>query len=164
MNMAVVAGGALLGPLSSYLLHFHWSGAKTQGVPHYLLGDYHAALWLIPLCYLIATLTAQFCIRETHPIITFKRINMIWKAPLDLETLNRRSNNTMASFCQIQFIAYDDNSLTARMPVNDHTQTNRWAILHGGASCVLAETVGSTAANFCVDPDTHYCVGLSIGC
>ena len=86
---------------------------------------------------------------------------MIWKAPLDLEILNRRSNNTMASFCQIQFIAYDDNSLTARMPVNDHTK-QPLGILHGGASCVLAETVGSTAANFCVDPSTHYCVGLSI--
>jgi 1,4-dihydroxy-2-naphthoyl-CoA hydrolase len=86
---------------------------------------------------------------------------MIWKAPLDLETLNRRSNNTMASFCQIQFIAYDNNSLTARMPVNDRTK-QPLGILHGGASCVLAETVGSTAANFCVDSEIHYCVGLSI--
>lgn len=72
MNMAVVAGGALLGPLSSYLLHFHWSGSKVQGVPHYLLGDYHAALWIIPLCYCIAMLTAKFCIRETHPLSPLK--------------------------------------------------------------------------------------------
>ena len=31
-----------------------------------------------------------------------------------------------------------------------------------GASCVLAETVGSTAAQYCVDKEKHYCVGLDI--
>lgn len=34
-------------------------------------------------------------------------------------------------------------------------------MLHGGASVVLAETLGSVAANFCVDEDS-YCVGLDI--
>jgi 1,4-dihydroxy-2-naphthoyl-CoA hydrolase len=34
--------------------------------------------------------------------------------------------------------------------------------MHGGASCVLAETAGSTAANFAVDITKQYCVGLSI--
>ena len=34
--------------------------------------------------------------------------------------------------------------------------------MHGGASCVLAETVGSMAGNLCVDLTHHYCVGLSI--
>ncbi len=35
-------------------------------------------------------------------------------------------------------------------------------IMHGGVSCSLAETVGSAAANYCVDAKTHYCVGLDI--
>jgi uncharacterized protein (TIGR00369 family) len=35
-------------------------------------------------------------------------------------------------------------------------------IMHGGASCVLAETVGSVGANYCVDPQRYYCVGLDI--
>lgn len=34
-------------------------------------------------------------------------------------------------------------------------------MLHGGASVVLAETLGSVAANFCVD-DNAYGVGLDI--
>jgi 1,4-dihydroxy-2-naphthoyl-CoA hydrolase len=34
-------------------------------------------------------------------------------------------------------------------------------MLHGGASVVLAETLGSIAANFCVTED-YYCVGLDI--
>lgn len=34
-------------------------------------------------------------------------------------------------------------------------------MLHGGASVVLAESLGSLAANFCVDDDS-YCVGLDI--
>ena len=47
------------------------------------------------------------------------------------------------------------------MPV-DHRTKQPMGIMHGGASCVLAETVGSTAANFCVKERTHYCVGLDI--
>jgi len=34
-------------------------------------------------------------------------------------------------------------------------------LLHGGASVVLAETLGSTAALLCVDAE-HQCVGLDI--
>ena len=46
------------------------------------------------------------------------------------------------------------------MPI-DHRTKQPIGIMHGGASCALAETVGSTAANFCVD-DSYYCVGLDI--
>jgi 1,4-dihydroxy-2-naphthoyl-CoA hydrolase len=35
-------------------------------------------------------------------------------------------------------------------------------ILHGGASVALAETVGSLAANLCVDPEKYMCVGQEI--
>jgi 1,4-dihydroxy-2-naphthoyl-CoA hydrolase len=35
-------------------------------------------------------------------------------------------------------------------------------ILHGGASVLLAESVGSCAANLCVDHERFYCVGLDI--
>jgi uncharacterized protein (TIGR00369 family) len=47
------------------------------------------------------------------------------------------------------------------MPVNERTfQPMR--IMHGGASCVLAETLGSVAANCCVDIEKKVCVGLEI--
>ena len=35
-------------------------------------------------------------------------------------------------------------------------------VLHGGASVALAETVGSTAANLCVDPERELCLGQEI--
>ena len=54
-----------------------------------------------------------------------------------------------------------DDFLMAKMPV-DHRTRQPLGIMHGGASCVLAETVGSTAANFCVDQKINYAVGLDI--
>ena len=86
---------------------------------------------------------------------------MIWFTQLDLEQAQLRSKNTLAEHCQIEFMSYDEQSLTARMPVIDQTK-QPIGILHGGASCVLAETVGSTASNYCVDQATQFCVGLEI--
>jgi 1,4-dihydroxy-2-naphthoyl-CoA hydrolase len=47
------------------------------------------------------------------------------------------------------------------MPV-DHTTRTPAGILHGGASASLAETLGSVAANLCVEPGKKYCVGIEI--
>ena len=47
------------------------------------------------------------------------------------------------------------------MPVEGNTQP--FGLLHGGASCVLAESVGSIAANIHGAP-THYAVGIEISC
>jgi 1,4-dihydroxy-2-naphthoyl-CoA hydrolase len=47
------------------------------------------------------------------------------------------------------------------MPV-DHRTVQPAGILHGGASVVLAETLGSVAALLCEDPDKRHCVGLEI--
>lgn len=85
----------------------------------------------------------------------------IWFEPLSLETLEERSQASLASHLAIKFISHDDHSLSATMPV-DHTTKQPMGLLNGGASCALAETVGSTAANFCVDQSQYYCVGLDI--
>ena len=37
-----------------------------------------------------------------------------------------------------------------------------YGILHGGASCVLAETVGSVASALVIDLEKFYCVGIEI--
>ncbi|MDE1351091.1 hotdog fold thioesterase [Vibrio aestuarianus] len=84
----------------------------------------------------------------------------IWKKPIDLETLNATSKNTLIEHLNIIYSDYTDNSLSATMPVCHFTH-QPLGMLHGGASVVLAETLGSLAANFCVDQD-HYCVGLDI--
>ena len=48
-----------------------------------------------------------------------------------------------------------------RMPVDDRTK-QPYGLLHGGASCALAETVGSIASHFVIDTDKIICVGLEI--
>ena len=47
------------------------------------------------------------------------------------------------------------------MPV-DHRTRQPFGLLHGGASVALAETLGSVAANYCVDMTRFYCVGQEI--
>jgi 1,4-dihydroxy-2-naphthoyl-CoA hydrolase len=47
------------------------------------------------------------------------------------------------------------------MPV-DHRTKQPYGLLHGGASCVLAETLGSVASALVVDADKFICVGLEI--
>lgn len=85
----------------------------------------------------------------------------IWQKALTLEIINARGKNTMVEHLGIEFVSFDENSLTAKMPVDNRTK-QPLGIMHGGASCVLAETIGSTAANYCVDFDKFYCVGLDI--
>lgn len=85
----------------------------------------------------------------------------IWFKPFDLVEVNSFSKNTLIEHLNIEFTEIGDDYLIAQMPV-DYRTHQPVGILHGGASCVLAETVGSTAANFCVDPTKYYCVGLDI--
>lgn len=85
----------------------------------------------------------------------------IWKTDINPEKINERGKNTLSEHMGIVFTEVGDNYLTATMPVEHYTR-QPLGIMHGGASCVLAETVGSAAANFCVNPETHYCVGLDI--
>ncbi|KKC99389.1 hotdog fold thioesterase [Photobacterium halotolerans] len=84
----------------------------------------------------------------------------IWRKKFDLNDLNQTSENTLVQHLGIEYSAFDDNSLTAIMPVDSRTH-QPFGMLHGGASVVLAETLGSIAANMCVSAD-KYCVGLDI--
>jgi 1,4-dihydroxy-2-naphthoyl-CoA hydrolase len=85
----------------------------------------------------------------------------IWQPNITLAAICGTAKNTMIEHLGIEFIELGDDFLKARMPV-DHRTKQPIGILHGGASCVLAETVGSTAANCCVDLTQFYCVGLDI--
>ncbi len=75
---------------------------------------------------------------------------MIWKQEFTLEGLNASSDNAMASFLGIEFVASGDDFLTARMPVTERS-VQPMRILHGGASVVLAETLGSVASILCIE-------------
>jgi len=71
----------------------------------------------------------------------------VWKESINIEEVTKRSKGTMVEYLGIEFIDIGDDYMTARMPV-DHRTHQPLGIMHGGASCVLAETVGSVAANY----------------
>lgn len=86
----------------------------------------------------------------------------IWKNELDLAEINLRDKDTtIMGFLGIEFTERGDDYLKGTMPV-DHRTHQPMGILHGGASVVLAETLGSSATAMCLDLSKEYCVGLDI--
>ena len=85
----------------------------------------------------------------------------LWKQSPDLERINTWSANTMMETLGIRITAIGDDWLQGTMPV-DHRTHQPYGLLHGGASVVLAETLGSTAAMLTLDSDQELAVGLDI--
>lgn len=85
----------------------------------------------------------------------------IWLQQPELTALNALSKNTIVELLDIRFETFDDDSLTASMVVDPRTH-QPYGLLHGGASVVLAETLGSTASYLCIDSTQFYCVGLEV--
>lgn len=86
---------------------------------------------------------------------------MIWFEKYELELLNGMRNANMAGHLGIEFLEIGDDFLSARMPVDERTK-QAFGILHGGASCVLSETLGSVAAWMAIDPKKQRAVGIEI--
>lgn len=80
---------------------------------------------------------------------------------LSLAHLGQLGKETMGEYLGIEWTELGDNFLKARMPV-DHRTKQPYGLLHGGASCALAETIGSVASAMVVDHAKFYCVGLEI--
>lgn len=82
---------------------------------------------------------------------------------------NEAGMEVLKSFIEVKMLKHldirvedmTDNALVASMPV-DHRTQQPMGLLHGGASCVLAESLGSIASYLCVDPDQSDVVGLEI--
>lgn len=85
----------------------------------------------------------------------------IWQNPIDLKKINTYYLKGLCSHLDIEFFDYGDTYLSAKMPITDKLM-QPFGILHGGANCALAETVGSAAALHCVDTSAKVCVGLDI--
>ncbi|MBT4804225.1 MAG: hotdog fold thioesterase [Legionellales bacterium] len=85
----------------------------------------------------------------------------IWFMPITLDDINLRSANTAASHLDIKFTEVGTDCLVATMPIGCKS-VQPLGLLHGGISVALAETVASSAANYCVDQQEFYCVGLDI--
>jgi 1,4-dihydroxy-2-naphthoyl-CoA hydrolase len=85
----------------------------------------------------------------------------IWHSDVKLEHIVDRGANTLVDHLGMKLIEVGPDYLRASMPV-DHRTRQVMGILHGGASVALAETVGSFAANMCVDQTRLMCVGQEI--
>ncbi len=85
----------------------------------------------------------------------------IWFADVRLEHIVNRGANTLVDHLDIEFTEVGPDYLRATMPVDNRTR-QIMGVLHGGASAALAETIGSFAANMCVDNTRFMCVGQEI--
>ncbi|MRX47540.1 hotdog fold thioesterase [Pedobacter puniceum] len=86
---------------------------------------------------------------------------MIWFKSYTPEELNSRPKNHIGALLGISFTHIGDNFLEATMPVDERTH-QPVGILHGGASVVLAETLGSVASNLVLNPEEKMGVGLEV--
>ena len=78
-----------------------------------------------------------------------------------LEKLNTWGGETLGKTLDIIFTDVTDDTLTATMPVTAKVH-QPYGILHGGASCVLAETLGSSLSVLHVDTEKFAPVGTNI--
>ena len=85
----------------------------------------------------------------------------IWRSPLTLAELNGAGADNMTRHLGIVFTEIGADFIRATMPVDGRTR-QPYGLLHGGASVVLAETLGSTGAVMCVDRAGFLCVGQEI--
>jgi 1,4-dihydroxy-2-naphthoyl-CoA hydrolase len=88
----------------------------------------------------------------------------IWfKKNLTLEDVLAENLNaaTMGTHLGMQFVELGNDFLKMSMPVDERTK-QPYGLLHGGASCALAETVGSIASALVIDTSKQICVGLEI--
>ena len=86
----------------------------------------------------------------------------IWYDPsITAEQINPIGQGNMAEYLGIEITEVGEDYLKATMPVDQRTR-QPYGLLHGGASVVLAETLGSVGAAFVVDRSKYDCVGLEI--
>ncbi|MEX2475269.1 hotdog fold thioesterase [Marinobacter sp.] len=85
----------------------------------------------------------------------------IWTQTPNLEQMMKASQNTAVHHLGIEYLEVGEDFVKGRMPVDERT-VQPFGILHGGASVLLAETLGSMAANCCLKDPNTVAVGLDI--
>lgn len=84
----------------------------------------------------------------------------IWKKKTTVEQIMALCVNTMSEHVGLVITELGEDYLKGTLPV-DHRTQQHMGIIHGGASVVLAESLGSITANLCTAPGFHI-VGLDI--
>jgi 1,4-dihydroxy-2-naphthoyl-CoA hydrolase len=87
-------------------------------------------------------------------------MTVIWKQEVNLKPFEALIPHTIVGTLGIEFTEFGPDYIKATMPVDART-LQPMGILHGGASVVLAETLGSVASFLSISQD-QYSVGLSI--
>src|SRR5687768_2057639 len=86
----------------------------------------------------------------------------IWfNKTITLSDIKDLGANTMSEYLGMEWMEIGKDHLKLRMPVNERTK-QPYGLLHGGASCVLAETAGSVASSLVIDGEKFACVGIEI--
>ena len=80
---------------------------------------------------------------------------------VSLETINALNKNTLIDHLGIVVTELGDDYLMGRMPV-DHRTVQPFGLLHGGASVVLIESLGSIGSGLLVDHNKEFSVGLEV--
>jgi len=79
----------------------------------------------------------------------------------DLTIINSMNRNTMMELLDIQCVEVGEDYVVATMPV-DHRTHQPMGLLHGGASAVLIESIGSIGSALLCDLQNEFPVGLEI--
>ncbi|WP_316802327.1 hotdog fold thioesterase [Pedobacter nototheniae] len=85
----------------------------------------------------------------------------MWFKKYTPEELNNWPKNNIGGTLDIRYTEITEDSISGTMPVDERTH-QPFGILHGGASVVLAESLGSIASFMCVDPEKYLAVGLEV--
>ncbi len=85
----------------------------------------------------------------------------IWYGNYEVEAINKNGKSSMTGMLDILVTRIFDDGIVGEMPVDERTK-QPFGLLHGGASCVLAESLGSIASNMIIDSEKFAAVGQSI--
>ncbi|MBK8886831.1 MAG: hotdog fold thioesterase [Saprospiraceae bacterium] len=86
---------------------------------------------------------------------------MIWKVKPDVEVINNFNKDTLVAHLGIEIVEVGEDYIKSKMPV-DHRTRQPMGLLHGGASVVLSESVGSMASWLVTADQTKNIVGIEV--
>jgi len=79
----------------------------------------------------------------------------------DAEQLKALGRNTISASLGLELISVEHGTVVGKMPVDARTH-QPFGLLHGGASVVLAETLGSVGSHFIAAPKGKAAVGIEV--
>lgn len=88
-------------------------------------------------------------------------MSKIWFGEPTVDDINGRHTNHIGALIGLRFTEIGENFIKATIPVDARTH-QPYGILHGGASVVLAESLGSIASSLIIDPEKYMAVGLEV--